>query len=411
MSFYSFIFLFYLFNKVLSLDKVTVYGQQILVNGKPFIANGAAGNVRFDLLKQLGGNVIRTYGDEIANIIEPASKAGLKIVAGFWMGQVSQGYVNYNNPQDKNMNDQLKNLEIFVNKYKDNPAILCWGIGNEVEFGAKSSAETIPVWKAINNAAALVKRLDPNHPTMAVLADVGDGKANEFMKYAPSVQILGVNSYGPGLPTVVNRTRSQGWKGPLVIAETGPLGHWQAQVTSWKASIEPNSDQKATDLYKYMTMLKGKVQGTIIFYWGTKIEATPTWHSFLLPFSDNEYGRTAEVLSSHWRGSLKNRAPRIVKFTFQSGRNTDRWNKNEAPTAALSISDPDSDAITVRWTVLAERTDATGEDFTSKVIRSANNTGATLNIGSLASGGYRLYMAALDNKGAAATANLPFFVN
>uniref|UniRef100_A0A915NQJ1 Uncharacterized protein n=1 Tax=Meloidogyne floridensis TaxID=298350 RepID=A0A915NQJ1_9BILA len=101
--FYSLIFLFYLFNKASSLDKVTVDKQQILVNGKPFIANGAAGNVRFDLLKQLGGNVIRTYGDEIDQIIGPASKAGLKIVAGFWLGQVSQGYVNYQNPNDKNV--------------------------------------------------------------------------------------------------------------------------------------------------------------------------------------------------------------------------------------------------------------------------------------------------------------------
>ena len=101
--FYSLIFLFYLFNQVSSLDKVTVDKQQILVNGKPFIANGAAGNVRFDLLKQLGGNVIRTYGDEIDQIIGPASKAGLKIVAGFWLGQVSQGYVNYQNPNDKNV--------------------------------------------------------------------------------------------------------------------------------------------------------------------------------------------------------------------------------------------------------------------------------------------------------------------
>nr|CAD2208037.1 unnamed protein product [Meloidogyne enterolobii] len=177
---------------------------------------------------------------------------------------------------------------------------------------------------------------------MTVVADVGNlttyGKATEIKKYAPSIQILGVNSYGPGLPTVVNRARSQGWTGPLVIAETGPLGHWQAQITNWKASIEPSSDQKATDLDKYMTMLKGKVQGTIVFYWGTKIEATPTWHSFLLPFSNNEYERTAEVLAKQWGGRLSNGAPRIGSFSFQDGKNKNRWNKDEVTSLKLDPS-------------------------------------------------------------------------
>nr|CAD2184391.1 unnamed protein product [Meloidogyne enterolobii] len=225
------------------------------------------------------------------------------------------------------------------------------------------------------------------------------------------LNILGVNSYGPGLPTVVNRARSQGWKGPLVIAETGPLGHWQAQITNWKASIEPSSDQKATDLDRYMTQLKGKVQGTIIFYWGTKIEATPTWHSFLLPFSNNEYERTAEVLAKQWGGRLPNGAPRIGSLSFQDGKNKNRWNKDEVPTATLAVSDPNNDQITVRWSVLKERTDAAGDDVTSSAIKSSSNSGATLNLGALPTGGYRLYMAALDNKGAAATANLPFYVN
>jgi len=91
------------------------------------------------------------------------------------------------------MADQLAKLEVFINKYKDNPAILCWGIGNEVEFGATNSAQTVAVWKAINTASELVRRLDPNHPTMTVVADVGkdmkSGKATEIKKYAPSIQV------------------------------------------------------------------------------------------------------------------------------------------------------------------------------------------------------------------------------
>ncbi|KAL7078371.1 hypothetical protein ACQ4LE_001964 [Meloidogyne hapla] len=413
MPFFKVFFLFYLFTKVSS-DTVTVSGQQILVNGEPFEANGAAGDVRFDLLKQLGGKVIRTYGDEIEQLIEPASKYGLKIVAGFWLGQIGQGYVNYSSDTDKIRKEQLEKLEAFVNKYKNRSEILCWGIGNEVELGAKSQKERISAWKGIEEAAKLVRKLDPNHPTMAVLADVGRNgtvkKATEFKYFAPSIQILGVNSYGPGLPTVVARAREQGWNGPLIVAETGPLGHWQAKPTSWGALIEPTSDKKATDLDKYMTDLKGKVQGTIIFYWGYKMEATPTWHSFLLPFNNNEYERTAEVLASQWGGNLDNHAPRINSLTFQDGRNTNKWDKIETPKASLNVTDLDGDTITVLWSVLAESPFVVGANFTS-TITSPSNTEVSLNITSLATGGYRLYMFALDNKGAAATANLPFYVN
>lgn len=77
----------------------------------------------------------------------------------------------------------------------------------------------------------------------------------------------------------------------------------------------------------------------------------------------------------------------------------------------MAVSDPNNDQITVRWSVLKERTDAAGDDVTSSAIKSSSNSGATLNLGALPTGGYRLYMAALDNKGAAATANLPFYVN
>ncbi|OYX82815.1 MAG: hypothetical protein B7Y75_05965, partial [Azorhizobium sp. 35-67-5] len=40
---------------------VTVRGTEILLDGRPFIANGAAGRGRLTELKAIGGGVIRTY--------------------------------------------------------------------------------------------------------------------------------------------------------------------------------------------------------------------------------------------------------------------------------------------------------------------------------------------------------------
>lgn len=85
-------------------------------------------------------------------------------------------------------------------------------------------------------------------------------------------QILGVNSYGDAIPNLPDRANQQGWTGPLVITELGPQGQWEAALTAWNASIEPQSDQKATLLDGYMTAVENKVQGQCPFLWGQKQE-------------------------------------------------------------------------------------------------------------------------------------------
>ena len=74
------------------------------------------------------------------------------------------------------------------------------------------------------------------------------------------------------------------------------------------------------------------------------------------------------------------------------------------------MSDPDGDKITVFWSVLAENTNAVGTNFTTSAISGGSSKGVTIK-GSLQSGPYRLFMAALDSRGAIARANLPFYVN
>lgn len=79
---------------------VQVCGKQILVNRVPFIADGAPvqDQSHFDLLRQLGGRVVRTYGAEVAQaVLDTAQQQGLYVIAGFWMAQPRAGYLDYNN--------------------------------------------------------------------------------------------------------------------------------------------------------------------------------------------------------------------------------------------------------------------------------------------------------------------------
>lgn len=383
---------------------VTVDRDAILVDGKPFVAVGAAGQSRFALLKQLGATTVRTYGDETGFVLDEAQKNGLKVIAGFWMEHPRRGFSYRDLAQ---VGPQLQRLTEFVNRHKNHPALLMWGIGNEVEAELKDDSD---VWPGLEEAARLVRRLDNNHPTMAVLAEAGNDKIVRLRKHAPSIQVLGVNSYGDSLPSLPGRVRAQGWRGPLIITEMGAMGQWQAKRTAWGAAIEPNSDEKAAMLSRWFTALQPEVQGQIVFYWGQKQEVTPTWHSLLL--QGGEYSRTAEAMAAAWGGNTPqgNRAPRISLFRFPGGN---EWNKDQVMRAELAAEDPDGDQFGVVWQVMAESTDLkTSGDAEQappvfpQAVREPGPKGAA--IAGLQPGSYRLFVTIRDGKGAAATANLPF---
>lgn len=388
----------FLLHAVPALADVRVSGQRILVDGKPFPIHGAAGDQQLGLLKQLGATVVRTYGEPPDAVLDQAQKLGLKVIVGFWLEHPRRGF-NYADPAQANA--QLERLAAFVTRYKDHPALLMWGVGNEVE--AELTDDSV-VWPAIGQAAAVVHRLDPAHPVMAVLQETGEDKIRKLMRAAPDVTVLGVNSYGDALPSLPGRVRAQGWTGPLVVTEIGAMGQWQAAKKPWGAAIEPSSTAKAAALRGYLRSLAPVTAGQVLFYWGQKQEVTPTWHSLLLP--DGSWTEAAEAMAQAWGGSTPggDHAPRIGRFDMEAGR------------AVLEVADPDGDTLSVQWQVMAESTalgkagdaEAVPRSFGEAVV-SSDLTGAR--IGKLPPGPYRLFVTVRDGKGAAATANLPFLVD
>ncbi len=377
--------------------EVRLDGERVLVDGRPFQVRGAAGTVRLDVLKGAGANTIRTYGEAPDAVLAEAQRLGLRVIVGFWLEHPRRGF-DYRDPRQAQ--EQLDALAAFVRKYRHHPALLMWGLGNEVE---SELTDDSAVWPGIGQAAKLVRELDPKHPIMAVLAEAGGTKIARLIKAAPDVDVLGVNSYGEALPSLPARVRGQGWKGPLIVTEAGPIGQWQAQRKPWGAAIEPSSTEKAERMRSLLAGLEAQTQGQILFYWGQKQEVTPTWHSLLLP--DGTWNQMVEVMAEAWKGATPagNRAPRIGRFDLEAGR------------AVLEATDPDGDPLRVQWEVMAESTDLRkAGDLESvpksfpQALLSSDNGGAR--IGGLPPGPYRLFVTVRDGRGAAATGNLPFLV-
>jgi hypothetical protein len=386
--------------------EVAIRGADILVDGRPFPIRGAAAEDRLAALKALGATVVRTYGGDPGPVLAEAGRLGLKVIAGLWLEPPRRGFDYRNRPH---VEGQLASFRALVERYRSSPALLAWGIGNEVEAELTDAAL---VWPAIEEAARLVKSLDPKHPTMAVLAEAGGDKVARLKAQAPSIDILGVNTYGDAAPSLPDRVRAQGWTGPVVVTELGAIGQWQAPATPWGAAVEPTSTEKAARLGTYLATLGPRTAGQILFFWGQKQEVTPTWHGMLLP--GGEWLQASEVMAAAWGGATPggNRAPRIGALTLKGGPIAPHGQPVEA---TLRAHDPDGDALAVAWTVMAESTDLKkGGDRESvptdhsRALRAAGPGYARIE--GLAPGNYRIFVVARDGRGAAATANAPFQV-
>ena len=385
-------------------------GYRLIREGRAFFIKGAGGRSHLDVLKSTGGNSIRTWGEEeIEPLLDRAHELGLTVTVGIWLGQPRQG-CNYGDPAF--VKSETEKSRRFFRRYKDHPAVLMWGLGNEME----GTGDDPRIWQVVNDIARIAHQEDPNHPTMTVVAELGGPKLEMYRKHCPDVDILGINSYG-GLPTLADRLEQARFDRPYVVTEYGPAGAWEVATTPWKAPIEPSSTAKAESCRaNYARSIAGRPKlclGSYAFLWGNKQEATATWFGLFLP-SGERLG-SVDVLAEAWTGKTpSNRSPRIVRIDW------DGSGKELAPgsiqSAKVVADDPDGDPLTVRWEVRSESTDrreggdreaepsphpesiveARGMDFSFKA--------PTL------SGPCRLFVFVYDGKGNAATANVPFLV-
>ena len=245
-------------------------------DGKPFFVKGAGGTTRFDLLAAAGANSVRTWGvDNLAPLLDKAHKHGLTVTVGIWLRhEGDDGGFDYDKPEL--LKEQLELVRQAVLRYKDHPAVLMWGIGNEME-GYEDGDRPV-IWKHVNEAAKLAKSLDTNHPVMTVIVELGGKRIQSVNQYCPDVDIVGINTYA-GASSIATRYAALKPTKPYIITEFGPPGFWEVGKTAWGAPLEPTSSDKAES---YRRAYVGSIQqkpfclGSYAFLWGNKQERTAT---------------------------------------------------------------------------------------------------------------------------------------
>jgi hypothetical protein len=383
--------------------------HRLIRNGQPYFVKGVGGHTRLAELAAAGGNSIRTWGtDHLDEILDQAQRHGLTVCVGLWLGHELHGF-DY---QDQSsVIRQLNECRKAVQRYKDHPAVLMWGIGNEMEGDGSNPA----IWYAVDHIAREIKRIDPDHPTMTVIAELGEDKIQSIEMFCPHVDIVGVNSYG-GIQSLGARYRAAGGSKPYIITELGPLGPWEAGKTAWGSPIEMTSTDKGkwyADGYREaVTAQEGLCLGSYAFYWGHKQETSATWFGMLLP--DGSRLAAVDTLVAAWTGvPPPNLCPRILSLeTDQTGK----LSPGQTVEAKLSASDPEHDQLRIRWVLrfdsgtIGEGGDPQEEELSFAEAVSAAGPVATVTMPK-GGGGYRLFAYVFDGKGGAAVANVPMYVD
>ena len=386
-------------------------GWQLLRGGEPYLIRGAGGSGSLQRLAEAGANSVRTWGaDGVGDILDEAHKHGLTVTVGIWLGHERHGF-DYSDAAQ--VEAQLEAAREVVLEFRDHPALLLWGLGNEME-GYESGDDPV-IWTAVNALAEMVKELDPNHPVMTVTAEVGGGRIESLHKRSPAIDIHGINSYGGAL-SVAERLRAGGATKPYVITEFGPVGPWEMPTTDWGAPYEQTSTQKAAfyrqSYEKAVLESQGQALGAYAFLWGSKMEGTATWFGMTLD-SGAKLG-ALDVMTEIWSGQAPaDRSPTIEPIVIDTPPVLDSGAVVKASTA---VADPEGEAVSLTWILRPESGEyLTGGDFRpllpdiEGVVVTAKEGEATIRMPA-DPGAYRLFAYAYDPAGNAAVANIPLRV-
>ena len=248
---------------------------RLLRDGQPFYVKGTVGWQAYDLLRQSGGNAIRTGANR--GTLDKVHEAGLVAMVNLPV----RGERNGMNWDDEQMVSQQKERVLqTVREVKDHPAVMFWAVGNELDWIPPGAPYNPNLWRRLNDIAAEIRAIDPNHLVMTVIGDSQyERKIQEIARDCTDMDLLGINSYG-NIATLADLTRKH-WPKPYVAAEWGPTGHWQTPKTAWRVPIEETSTEKAQAIYeRYTEVIQADAShclGSFVFLWAQKQETTHTW--------------------------------------------------------------------------------------------------------------------------------------
>lgn len=281
----------------------------LIDRGKPFYIRGIAYNTAhdwrdgnmpltrrqlerdFSLIKQMGCNTIRRYDEGIydRNILNLSDEYGLKILFGFWFDPK----IDYYRDSSK-VKEYIANVEEKVKKYRDHPSVLAWSVGNET-WGLLKHRYAKPYLtkvrdhylKMIEKLAQRIHEIDPSRPVFSCMEHEKYQLAGEvaaFRDAAPSIDVIGVNSYYEQQIKTLNHVFYQfDSLRPYVVSEFGPRGYWDPDYNRMSnGNVVEDSENEKAEWYEYqwknyVQPYRGFNVGGVAYCWHDRMEGSNTW--------------------------------------------------------------------------------------------------------------------------------------
>lgn len=395
-------------------------GFRLYRDGRPYFIKGIGGHQHLDRAVAAGANSLRSWDARGAGrLLDQAMHHHMTVTLGIWL---SHRAADYQDPAYKQR--VRRKVAQLAERHRSHPALLIWALGNEINL---EGAGTPAAWRFINDLAGLIKKIDPFHPVISVIA-YDPAACDMVASYAPDLDALGINAYGAlgNLRTMID---ASSFDGPYIVTEWGVDGHWESAQTSWDRPIEPTSARKAAEhLRRYRDNIlanSDRCIGAYVFLWGQKQERTPTWYSMFIETLPGIDGvtpaacATVDAMHYNWSGTWPaNRAPMVDRMTINGTPSAGNLSLSPGKPllARVSASDPDGDGLQYIWELMAEPgLLGTGGSFEPRPetlgVPVDGNLPEVHILAPEASGEYRLYVYVLDNSGHVGTANVPFRVD
>jgi hypothetical protein len=393
--------------RLLTLPLLTMASLAVAAEPSPAIpwqgATFSGDRAALEKLAASGAKAVRVYGEKDAWVLDEARRLGLGVVMGLHVGLPRHGF-RLDDP--KAVAAQEARIREFVRRHHKHPALLAWGIGNEVEH---EMPDPLPAWREVDRLGGVVKALDPIHPTLMTVADGGLERLKPLATCCANIDFLGINLYAGAVAGIGERLRAVGIAKPVLVTELGPLGQWQAGRKPWGAPVELTSREKAAYFRRTLAELRKdpQIRAIFPFLWGAKQEQTATWHGLLL--ADGSLTEMTDALAAAWGRPPARPAPTILGI----GIAADEFAPGEIVSAGV---DARGEALVTDWLLRREASQLRGGGDAEPVPAAVGVDILAADAASVrfrapeTPGAYRLFITVRDASGKAATANLPFLV-
>lgn len=392
---------------------------QLYIDGTNTYIKGVGGTNALEVASQSGANAFRTWSGNVESIREDVALAvqnDLYILQGISLTKDSAAYFD-----EGYKNEVRAHVREVVSAYHNEPRILAWALGNEIDLG---NANIGAAWQFVEELAQLIKSMDQRHAVITVIAHK-EAALDSIAQFAPSLDFVGINSYG-SIVEVGDMVNRSDYQGAFMVTEWGPSGFWEVPKTEWGAPIEQTSEEKRIvyeQRYTDYIQADDRCIGSFVFLWGQKQERTPTWFSMFLeknvaglPFR-GEKTPMVEAMQRVWSGVEPAETAPVIQSMAINGKaalDNVRVAAGTPIAAQVLVTDREQDTLSYVWEILEEATilgfGGSYEPRPDRYGQPLFTEGNRLETSVSKPGNYRLFVYVLDNTGFAATVNIPFQV-